>query len=316
MSIKLSNFVKPIAGAATKAKLKATKHSADIWMFVGIGSIFGAVGAACYGTVKATSIANDASEMVDTIHTTAERTDEETYSELDKKKDLAIVYTQTAIKFAKAYAPCFGFTALSIASFCTSHKIMKKRNAALAAAYATIDAGFKEYRNNVVDRFGEQVDKELRYNIKAREVEVTETNPDTGEVTTKTETVKAADIHEHSSYARVFEEGNRNWEKNAEYNAMFLKSRQNWANDYLIAHKILFLNDVYKELGFEPTRAGQEVGWVYDPNNAKCIGDNFVDFGIFKYGEPQTKAFIDSVTGKACPVVLDFNVDGYVLDKI
>lgn len=23
-----------------------------------------------------------------------------------------------------------------------------------------------------------------------------------------------------------------------------------------------------------------------------------------------------SVTGKACPVVLDFNVDGYVLDKI
>lgn len=311
MKIKLPKFATGITNVASKIKLKAYKNSPEIWMTVGIASIFGAVGAACYGTVKATTIANEAADTINTIHTTAEKTDEETYSESDKKRDLTIVYTQTAIKLAKVYAPCAALTALAVGSVFTSHKIMKKRNLALAAAYATLDAGFKEYRNNVAERFGEQVDKELRYGVKAKEIDITDKDPETGDEITKSEIVDSAELHDYSAFARVFDESNPNWEKDPEYNMMFLKSRQNWANDYLIAHKVLFLNDVYKALGFEPTKAGQVVGWVYDPNNS--VGDNFVDFGIFKFGESAKRNFIN---GYERSIILDFNVDGNVLDKI
>lgn len=50
-------------------------------------------------------------------------------------------------------------------------KILSKRNASLAAAYQLLDKGFKEYRQNVRDRYGDEVDKELRYGLVKEKVE-------------------------------------------------------------------------------------------------------------------------------------------------
>ena len=43
----------------------------------------------------------------------------------------------------------------------------------MGAAYAAIDKGFKEYRNRVIERFGEEVDRELKYNLKAKKFDET-----------------------------------------------------------------------------------------------------------------------------------------------
>ena len=40
---------------------------------------------------------------------------------------------------------------------------MRKRCANLAAAYGTLDTAFKKYRERVAERFGEEVEKEIRY---------------------------------------------------------------------------------------------------------------------------------------------------------
>lgn len=112
-----------------------------------------------------------------------------------------------------------------------------------------------------------------------------------------------------SPYARFFDSTSPYWVKDSELNLAFLRHKQLHANNVLKAQGYLFLNDVYEMLGLPKTKAGQVVGWVYDENNP--IGDNFIDFGIYTEGN------MDFVNGKPekCPL-LDFNVDGNILDKM
>ena len=186
----------------------------------------------------------------------------------------------------------------------TSHKILRKRNMALAAAYATVDRSFKEYRGRVVERFGEELDRELKYNIKAKQVEETVVNED-GTETVVTKTVNAVDPTQYSEYARFFDDGCIGWEKNPEYNLMFVRQVQNWANERLKSRGYLFLNEVYEMFGFPMTEAGQVVGWVYD----KEIGDGFVDFGVYDLYNEKARDFVN---GRERVILLDFNVDGNV----
>jgi hypothetical protein len=73
----------------------------------------------------------------------------------------------------------------------------------------------------------------------------------------------------------------------------------------------LFLNEVYAGLGLSHTKAGAIVGWVFDRNNEN--GDNFVDFGFLS---PETDMPYDFNLGKNGAILLDFNVDGIIYDKI
>lgn len=100
----------------------------------------------------------------------------DTYSQEDYQRDLAMVKIQTGVSVAKLYAPSVLLGAVSIASILSGHNILKKRNAAIGAAYAAVEKGFKDYRSRVIERFGEQVDKELKYNIQSKKFEETITD--------------------------------------------------------------------------------------------------------------------------------------------
>lgn len=240
----------------------------------------------------------------------------EDYSPKDAKKDTVIVYTQTALKLAKLYAPAVAVGTLSITSILASNNILRKRNVALAAAYATIDKSFKDYRNRVVERFGKEIDRELRYNIKAEKVSETVMDEETGKEKKVKKTAFVVNPSDISGYARFFEkytkdeEGNSvlnpHWETNNEYNLMFLKAQESYANDLLRAKKRLFLNDVYEMLGMPRTKAGQVVGWVYDPEHP--VGDNYVDFGLYA----DNLSYSDFANGFDTAILLDFNVDGNI----
>ena len=264
---------------------------------------------ACKATMKLNDILEESKETRDKIKE-VERNPryEEQYSHEDAKKDLTINYTQTGLKIAKLYAPAVILGSASLGCLLASNDILRKRNAALSAAYMTVDKSFKEYRQRVVDRFGEEVEKEIRYNIKAEEVTSTVVTED-GSETTVTETVKTMDPNLYSDYAKFFDEASPYWQKDPEYNLMFLKSQQQYATDLLRARGRLFLNEVYDMLGIEKTKAGQIVGWVYNPENP--IGDNFVDFGIFDMSKERVRAFVN---GYEPNILLDFNVDGNIWD--
>ena len=157
-----------------RASLKLKKHSPEILVAAGIvGGVASAI-MACKATTKLDAVLEESKENVDKIHGYVEENGySEKYTAEDEKKDLMIVYAQSGIKVAKLYGPSIVLGALSITSILAGHNITRKRNVALAAAYTAIDKGFKEYRGRVVERFGKELDKELRYNVKAVEVEET-----------------------------------------------------------------------------------------------------------------------------------------------
>lgn len=69
------------------------------------------------------------------------------------------------------------------------------------------------------------------------------------------------------------------------------------------------MNEVYEMLGFPITKAGASVGWIY--NKDEPVGDNFVDFGIYNLNSQKAHDFVN---GYERSIVLDFNVDGPIID--
>lgn len=123
------------------------------------------------------------------------------------------------------------------------------------------------------------------------------------------ETEKDNSLKDISEYARFFDDECSGWTNDPKINMIFIKQAQEYANVRLQNEGYLFLNDVYVMLGLPRTAVGQLVGWIYDEKNP--IGDNHVDFGIYKFD--KNKEFIN---GYAPDVLLDFNVDGCIIDRI
>lgn len=294
-----------------KVGFKFKKHSPEILIVAGTVGVVASAVMACKASTKLEQVLAEDKKQVEKIKeapTLPELAGK--YTEEDAKKDVAKVHCQTGVKLVKMYGPSVLLGVASLGCIITSHNIIRKRNMALAAAYATVDKGFKEYRKNVIERFGKDLDTELKYNIKKQEVEETIVKEDGTEETVK-RNVEVMDPNQYSMYARVYDDGCTGWQKDAEHNLFFLQQQQNFANDLLKAQGYLYLNDVYKMLGIPTTRAGQIVGWVYDEKNP--VGDNFVDFGIFNVYNADARRFVN---GKERVIVLDFNVDGNLLDLL
>ena len=287
------------------------KHSPTILAVAGTVGVVTSGVMACKATTKLSTILEEHEENVEKIHDYVdEHGYSEDYTEKDGKKDITIVYTQTGIKLVKLYAPAVALGTISIAAMLGSNHILRKRNIALTAAYTTIERSFKSYRNRVIDRFGEKLDEELLYNIKTKDVEETVVDEDGKEKTTK-KTVDIIDINDIEDYSRLFYEGNPGWDPDPRFTMMFLKEQQRYANKLLKKRGYLFLNEVYKMLGFSIIPEGQYIGWIYDEENP--IGDNRVDFGLLDTEDIDTIRFFN---GDERAVLLKFNHDGNILDKM
>ena len=302
-----TEIMKNVNSAASKVITKIKKHSPEILIVVGVvGTVASAV-IACKATTKVNKIIDDAKDDIDNIHVAIENgitKAGETYAVEDSKKDLVIVYAQTGVKLAKLYAPAVILGTFSIASILASNNILRKRNVALGAAYAAIDKSFKDYRGRVIERFGEQVDTELKYGIKAKKFEEVEVDPETGKEKKVKKTVMVADPNLQSDYAVYFDNKSRNYETNQDYNYMFLKAQQQFANDKLQTRGHLFLNEVLDDLDLPRTSAGQIVGWTKDGP------DGYVNFRIVEVDR-------ETEDGRHEPsLLLDFNVEGNIWDKM
>lgn len=318
--MKKLQIVNTVTKAFHKAHFKFKKHSPTILITAGVIGVCGGVVMACKATLKVDETLEEARKDIDRIHESAEHECTPAgvpYSQEDAKKDLTKVYAHAGMSLVKLYTPAFVVTTTALGCIVASNNILRKRYVATAAAYATVDKSFKEYRGRVVERFGEEVDRQLKYNIKAKEVEETVTD-ENGNTKTIVKTVNVIDPQDVSEYARFFEQYTRdeqgnvienpNWETSGEYRLMFLKQVERYMNDRLRATGRVFLNEVYDELGLPRSKAGQIVGWVYDPENP--VGDNYIDFGLYKSGQNYS----DFVYGKEEAILLDFNVDGNIWD--
>lgn len=303
---KIADSVSSLAG---RTGLKIDKYAPEL--LFGAGIVFVAAGTvmACKATLRADEVLDEHNDKIDTINETKDMADkkEAVYTDNEYKRDIAVTWTQTLVGFGKLYGPAIGVTIVGIGCFAWSHRILSGRIVGLAAAYNVLGSQFSNYRANARERFGDEVDRQLRYGIKEQEVKVVEKDEDGKEVEGTATTPTGIDLNEASDYARYFDESNPNWDGDPERVMLFLKTQQRYANDLLNARGHLFLNEVYDLLDFPRTKAGAVVGWV------KGNGDDYVDFCIFTASDPNKRAFVNGLTSS---VLIDFNVDGVIYDLI
>jgi hypothetical protein len=292
--------------------LKIKKHSPEILLVSGIVGTVATTIIACKKTLKINDILEEKNETVKAIHEALDKKDDKIYNQDDANKDLTIVYAQTGMKLFELYAPAIGLGVLSIGAIVSGHNILRKRNIAIAAAYAIVDRSFKNYRSNVVERFGQDVDQELRFNVKTKQIKEKDQNGKT--VKKEVKEINIDEWHkDFSDYARFFDASCQGHTKDPEYNLMYLKQQQAYCNEILKSRGHLFLNEVYDILDIPRTKAGQVVGWLYDKNGNNPNGDNYVDFGIYDKNYEPSRRFVN---GCEYNILLDFNVDGVIYDKI
>lgn len=310
----MSNIMNNLTRTFNRASFKIKKHSPEILI---VGGVIGVVASgilACKATLKVNDVVNTAKENINGIHECAERgctPAGQEYTADDAKKELTVVYAQTGVEFIKLYAPSVILGTLSIGGILTSNNILRKRNLALVTAYTVMDKGFKEYRGRVVERFGEALDRELKYDIKAKKVEEVVVDEETGKEKKVKKTIEVAKQDHWSDYSRFYDDGCKGFTDDPQKNLTFLKQVQNYANEVLRLNGYLFLNDVYDMLGIPRSSAGQIVGWIYDEKDPN--GDNFVDFGIYDLYKEGCRDFVN---GYEKVIILDFNVDGIIWNLI
>lgn len=283
---------------------KMKKHSPELLVVGGTIGVVASFVMACRASTKVGKVLEETKETINTIREVSDKLPEK-YTDEDAQQDLIIAYTQMGVKLVKLYAPSVILGTLSLGCILTSNHILQKRNGALAAAYATIEKSYHEYRDRVKDRYGEEAEKEIRYNVKAKEIMKKETDPKTGEEKEVKETVQTG---EPTEYARFFDEACPSWSKNPEHNMLFIRNQQRFANDLLRARGHLFLNEVYDLFDIPRTQAGQIVGWVFGKD-----GDGYVDFGLYDIRNSSSRRFVN---GDDCSILLDFNVQGNILNKL
>ena len=297
MSLKLPKLPTSITRSVGRGSLYVRKYSPEILTTVGVVGVVTAAVLASKATLKLEPIVDAVKVHVDD---SKEQLHKGEIEPADHTKRVAAVYTAGAVEIVKLYGPSVTMGLSSIVCIIAAHGIMRRRNVALVAAYKTLEETFARYRDRVVEELGEDQEREIRQGI--REVEVKD------EETGKTKIVKHYDPNGYSQYARFFDELNPNWSKEHDYNLNYIRCQQNFANDMLHARGHVFLNDVYDSLGIPRSSAGAVVGWVLSND-----GDNFVDFGLF---DPKNMAAREFVNGYESGILLDFNVDGTIFDKI
>lgn len=285
-------------GKAGKQILLTRKHSPTILVAVGAVGFVSTVVLASRATLKVSEIFDEADNLRAKSEEIVE-THPEKYSPEDAREDGVKIKVQTAVKIVKLYAPAVAVGALTVVAFTSSHVILTRRNAALGAAYVAVDKSFKQYRDRVVGELGKDKDREFLFGTFEEQIEV---DTDDGKAV-KTVKRLGGEGDDSAMYARCFNKENKHWKYGSYYNFTFLQAQERYANERLNLHGYLSLNDVYKSLGFDPTKAGQIVGWT------KSGGDGFVSFGIVE-NDPEG----NFSNGDTDDVWLDFNVQGNILD--
>lgn len=280
------------------AAFKTKKNSPSLLFGAGVVSVVASTVLACKATLKVEEVLEKHQNNLTAVKTM----NHADYSEDDRMKDKALIYTQAAVDLCKLYGPALVVGMAGVAALTKSHSILKSRNAALLSAYTALDKAFNEYRKRVREEVGEENEMRLMHGAVEREiVEEGKNGPEVKSITTVGD-------HTPSPYARFFDEFSPSWSPRPEINLLTLRNQQIWANEKLRANGHMFLNEVYDMLGIPRSKAGAVVGWMIGTD-----GDNMIDFGIFNGDNSKARDFVN---GREGSILLDFNVDGVIYDKI
>ncbi len=265
-----------------KVRLTADKYSPEIALISSI--IFGGIAlvTAISSTLKADEVLSDHEENMEKIHMVEDKAKEDEtidYTPEDAKKDTVKTYIKTGWAFAKLYAPTIIFGSLSVVCSVTSHKILTKRNLALATTVATIQKAWDEYRSRVVRDLGSDMDRHFLYDTVEKVVEKTETDAKGKE---KVVQEKIQVPTKASVYSRILDMGNDLFTSNGSMTYLKFRAQLLDFNRHIVRDGYAFLNNGYGKLGFPITIVGQQAGWIFDPKNPESSLCQIEGFGTVR----------------------------------
>jgi len=282
-----------VTRAIGRRSLTFKKNSPTIFFAAGIAGVVTSTVLACRATLKLSETLDEIEKEVSVVK---DMVLDDSYTQQAHNRDKTYVYVKSSLKVVRLYGPAVVLGGASIACLTGSHVQLTRRNAALTAAYAIVEEAFREYRERVKMVVGDSREEDIYRG--------TQTETLKNELGKKEEQV-TFDPNQRSMYSKIFDECSVHWQKDPEFNRIFIQCQQNYANNLLQSRGHVFLNEVYDMLDVERTKAGAVVGWVLNPD-----GDNYVDFGLY---EAYNNRFIN---GWERSMILDFNVDGVIYDKI
>ena len=316
----LDTAVNSVSTVLGHTKTWTKMNSPEIMLFAGIGAGIGALVMTQKATLKVDNVKKVHDEKKEKILVTSCEYEEnpedfeEPYTKDIAAQDLMILKRKTALEYVKLYAAPVILEAVSISLILGSHHIMKQRQAALAASCAAIAKAYQTYRQNVINKYGEEVDQEMLYGSEKKTIKKTETDPETGEKKKVTEEQEIIRNFGGSPYARLFtRENSTEWFNDNPQNEFMLAQREKEADTRLKCEGILTLNDVYRMIGLKPTDIGLTHGWRYrsqkDPDYGKF--DNNVTFLTKWVMVPNEDTGEDERT-----LLIDFNCDGCIYGEV
>lgn len=311
--MEIKNIFKPFVKAFYKSKAFCIKNAPDIMIGAGVTTGIVATVVACKQTLKLDNINQQYNHDRERIAAAAEthtKPDGSEYTDSDIGHDMTAIAVRRVVNVAKTYALPAGLCVISVGLTLGGYGILKTRHAALVTAFGALQTTFNEYRERVREKYGEEEERKIYYGIK--DDTVSENDSENGDASDPKTTAPANGMTSPSIYARFFDEYSTSWTRDNEYNKVYLRAREKDFNKQLITAGYVLLNDVYRGIGLQPTDVGRVCGWVYKPNDPNHKGDNYISFNMFNTSE-ASREFINGVNPS---ILLDFNVDGYILDKI
>lgn len=302
-----NSIVTSVGSFLNKSLFTLRKNSPKILLAGGVVGVLAGGVMACVATTKVESLVDETQERVNKVHNKLAENKPEEYNEEDSKKDLALIYTQAVIGFVKLYAPSLLVTLSSLACILGSHKIMKDRNTAALTYAASISNAFQQYRKNVVDRFGEETDTDLRHGFHTEKITDTVLDENGEEKTIKRPVKVMDEDSDISIYSITIDSDNPNYCENIGAMQDFVNMMQSNANDYVYRNGYMFLERAYKQFRIPINKAAHMVGWVYDRTGQRYNegkGDNQIRYVMNTIYRKLNNGDYEHY------YIIDFNVDG------
>lgn len=313
--IKVSNGPGVTGKIFTTVKNLARQKSPELLVVAGVAAFAGTLYSMYKSTVKIKDIVDDANTDIEVITSTEDKIEE--YTTEDAAEDIKKIKKVAAKDIVKAAAPTVLLAIGTLSCFLGADYIRRQRHAALFAASEMTLRAYNNYRKGVIDKFGEDVDRELKYKLYKEDIEVEETNPETGRKKKVKRQIIRTDYDGYSQFARKFDEFNDLYEKNSTpngkepsyglYNLKLLTEIETRLNDRLREKGFVTINEAYDMLHFECIKAGKNAGWLWNPNDPSCRNNTHISLGLFRNKtEEDLRAIAMGITDF---FIVDFNID-------
>lgn len=259
-----------------KVKLTGKKYSPEI--LIALGLITG-VGCVVTTAMSAIKVSKKLDETKQLLADAEEGAKEEALEEVTNE-----IKIEAAKEIGKDILLPAALGVASVACTLGGFGIMRNRAISYAAAYEAVNQSLKHYRESVQEQLGEETEKKIYDQVCENDKTKKDTRPS------------------YCPYSRFWDES-KEFSDDRVYDLQYISSAEAIADATLKRDGYIFLNDVYKMLGFKPTNYGQYVGWYYNPQYP--IGENCVKFSVVNTG-----LFDKNGHSK---VRIDFNLDGDIM---